>query len=91
MVKETRSKSEQEEKRTEESPQHHCVIRQAQKETLRANGDLVLLKASDFAKQGNYGATMEIHGEESGTDYTKDGDKKRAIRQAMPFGRLLPH
>ena len=61
------------------------------KTTVAEVGDLVLVKASDFAKQGNYGVTMEIHGEESATVHTKDGDIKRATRQVMPFGRLLPH
>ena len=61
------------------------------KTTVAEVGDLVLVKASDFAKRGTYGVITEIHGEESATVHTKDGDIKRAIRQVMPFGRLLPH
>ena len=42
------------------------------KTTVAEVGDLVLVKASDFAKRGTYGVIMEIHGEESATVHTKD-------------------
>ena len=48
-------------------------------------GDLVLIKASDFTKRGIYGVISQIDSEGTATMRTKEGEMKRAISQLCPL------
>ena len=72
--------------------QYYSVVNHMRNEMLRAKkkivaqeGDLVLIKASDFTKRGIYGVISQIDSEGTATMRTKEGEMKRAISQLCPL------